>query len=217
MKGVINLDLDWFNQPYYTGSGWVEKEWKSWSDFQAKAKTWITIEEFLEKTHIPERIRGNSGSQDHQTLYSFNKIKDEGWIDEETTLYYFDAHHDCFSYFPKEYYSSHSYSHFKPYEALAAIHYYGVFQDIIWIVPDYFTDEDLNRQISWREDGIKREGHKIIFDFFKKEPLVLETKKIGEIDFSSIEWKYMNIVMNEHLAKVPQSYFDELNKRISRW
>lgn len=220
-EAIVSLDLDFLVEPYYQGNYFVTSKWHSKEDFRTHASKWIDINTLLQKINAPERIRGCIVNRDDQVPLYLNNLIERGYTQKKVfTYYHFDAHHDTWAYYPPRYYRTHSLSDFKPFEANLALFYKGIIDKVIWVVPDYFTQEDIDWQMYWRHDEIKKDPRQLIyrFQFLQNQTQEIEVRRLSEVSsLRKMKWKYFAAVINDDISLYTQEDLKKLKEVISEW
>ena len=213
MDTILNVDLDFLTEPCYVGDHYVVKEWRSYSDFKASAKNWISAKDILEKVGIKDRIKGGSTQSDKQVLFSWENARVSNRVEFPCRILNFDAHLDMYAVNADgTYYDDFSLGHFYDYDCLIAPFLYGWCDRIDWIYPDYFTIEDLERQFAFIKPIDFTDG---VYTLYASDLFEVKVKpiKYSEFNLSEYDIKYFTTVLNAGMCV----HDDEMLKEFSKF
>jgi hypothetical protein len=196
---ILNLDLDFFTQPAYLGSHYLFQEHRSYSDFAAKAKNWLDLDVFAQKMNL-KRTRGCSVGEDKQVIFFYQKLIEDKFLDpKKTEIIHVDAHHDMYDYFGEGYYDSIDLHNFQNFNYLFALKRLGLTSTLWWVYPDYIEKDSAQLDTS-------------AIDF-------IEIKKVQWKHFNAsfYDWKYISLVLNQRMAKIPEEMLVFFKKYLSIW
>ena len=198
IEAVLNIDLDFFTEPAFIGNHYLSAEPSSQSDFFAKAKIWLTIDDFLQKIGLKDRTRGCFVSDDKQILFYYQKLFDEEYLQPKKLLFVnVDAHHDMYDFFPEGYYDHISLFEYNTYNSLIAPIKHDWFRSpIVWIHPDYVTDEKM----------------------LDTSHVDISVEEVAWSNYhETFDWKYVSVILNKRMAKVENGMIDKLRSLVSEW
>lgn len=136
MKAILSLDFDFFLDPVYFGDNYAIPEFNSYTDFQAKAKEWLTPKQFIQKLNLKPTKGISLAEGKQQLLYwrNFFSIARE----KPETIVHFDSHPNC--YINKDY-SKIEITNFNNFDYLIVPFREHWVKYIYWVVPDYFNND----------------------------------------------------------------------------
>lgn len=218
MDTILNIDLDFLTKPYYVGNHYLVKEWKSFSDFKAIAKPWISAKEVVEGLKLKDKMKGDSVASDKQVLFSWEKAYSKRLLDFPCRLVNLDAHLDMYAINSEgDYYDNFSLGMFNDFDHLIALFKYKWVDQVDWIVPDYFTNTDINAQFNF----LKPVGfNDSTFELYVSEKFNVKVKIIKWSDFKEevdkYNFKFMTLVLNEDKSVYNDEMINTFNDFIKR-
>jgi len=200
-SAFVNVDLDFFTKPYYIGNHYEEEEWKSTSNFKARASKWMHTEEFISRLPmISKRIRGSFVKQDQQMLFSLSNLIQTDFLKPKMfDLINFDAHHDMYMWNDSDYFNNKSgLSDYAPFESMIAPFKMEWINNLIWVHPDYVIP--------------KLPDIKALYP----------NAKITAIQWSDWNWnehemKYLSIVTNPDMSIINQGMLEDFERIVQVW
>lgn len=213
---ILSVDLDFLTQPYYQGNHYVEHDWKSYSDFMATAKQWITPEEILHQLGLKEKIRGDSVASDKQVLFSWEKTVSKSIVQSPCRILTFDAHLDMYAVNDEgDYYDYFSLGNFSDYDSNLAPFKYGWIDRIDWIIPDYFTLEDIERQFTFIKP-IYKDGD--LYELYVSDNFRVWVKiiKYSNLIMEEYDIKYFTLVLNQQMCKTNDDMIQKFSNFIKK-
>ena len=213
---ILNIDLDFLTQPYYEGNHYIVREWKSTTDFLAKAKNWITPEKIFEKLDIVDPIKGDSVASDKQVLFSWEKTVSKKIVSSPFRILNFDAHLDMYAInTDDDYYDIFSLANFNDYDSCIAPFKYKWVDRIDWVVPDYFTIEDIEKQFTFIKP-IYRDGN--LYELYVSDNFKVWVKiiKFSELKKEEYNIKYFSMVLNSDKCKSDDKMITAFRSKMKR-
>lgn len=211
MKALLHLDMGFFSTPWFYGNYYGKQDYISETDHRAKVKKWLSIEDWLEKMNIEDRYRGALFAESKQALLYwinyFNRHPDEKG---KITLIHMSAHHNAYNYVSADYYLDKELSRFKSFEYIIGAMREKLFSKVVWITPDYFTQDDLNKQFDDCVHAVYgRNYYKM--DFFtegrdKSKDFTFNINIAPWDNFNSIyDIGYFTVALNKNITMVDES------------
>lgn len=211
---VLNVDMTFFTNKAYKGAGYITQDWNSYSDFQSEAQKWLSIHDFIMKCNL-ERRRGSYVFENKQLLYNIQRIIKDEYI-SKFDFVHMSAHHDIFSWYPLNHYRVHALHDYQNFDYNIALFKEKWIHRLIWIVPSWFTQDDITEQFSFRQEISKSNENTYICHFVEGISIEIKVVKFDEW-LCNYNWKYINVVMNKKISKFDPNYLEELKKYISTW
>jgi len=200
-SAFVNVDLDFFTKPYYIGNHYQEIDWKSKSDFKARANKWMHTEEFISKMPLNDRrARGSFVKEDQQMLFSLsNLIKDKCLQPKMFDLINFDAHHDMYMWNDSDYFNKKSgLADYHPFESMIAPFKMEWINNLIWVHPDYVVPDLPNIKALYPNANI-------------------ETIQWSDWNWNKHEIKYLSVVTNPDMAIINNGMLEDFERIIHVW
>lgn len=218
---ILNIDLDFFTYPIYEGSGYVKPDWSSYSDHQARSKKWLSVSDFINKFKLSDKSkpRGASVVEDKQALFNIQKIVQDGHIEPgKFDVVHVDAHHDLFSWYPKNHYRKYGIFNYQNFDSNIALFREEWVKKLIWVVPDPMTNEDIDRQFSFRPEISRStsDNYRFICHYVDDTPIDVDIVRYRRWE-EKYNWRYINIVMNKKMSNYNPQHLEELRKYLSVW
>jgi hypothetical protein len=213
MDAILNLNLDFFIQPYYIGNHFIEDEWISITDFQAKSRSWLDSHVFFSRLKIKEKLRGCNVRDESQVIFHWTKMVEEKVLTpKQFTIINFSAHHDLYIKHEEEYYYTLNMKYHDS-DSMLFPYIQEWLKVTIWVVPDYFTDEDIKNHFKYlsvkEKDGIYEIKLSRDYSIYLK---VLHFRKfINEYNF-----KYFSLILNPKFVK-QNLILEDLTKHMVIW
>lgn len=187
MKAIINLDTNFFSHPGFEGNGMVVKDFNQTAN--KKRSKWIEVEDFLEKLPFKRR-KGSFGKKTTSLLYQFEKT-DFSDVD----FIHFGMHNHVYSF---ESWSEFNYKtspqQYNEYNSFLYFFKKKQLKKMIWVYPDYYTNEELMKHFENTYFELSRKNFKISFDDFEANIFATRFK---DIDLSEYDVKHFSIILNQ--------------------
>jgi len=214
---ILNIDLDFFTEPCYTGNGYLDSNWQSYTSFQAKAKNWLNNEDFFKKINLNNRVRGCSIGQDDQVPFYYNKIIKEGYISPlNFDFIHIDAHHDMYSKYNSHYYKNHELANYNNWDSLISLFINRWVKKVIWVYPDYYNSDFLNKHLFFREEVEEKNGL-YFFNFVQNTNIEIKPIKWSDFNADNYVWKYISLILNSNISKIDNELLIKIRSFISQW
>lgn len=194
-QALVNVDLDFFTKPYYTGHFYETNEQTSTTRFKSIAKKWMRSDDFISYLPIDGVVRGSFTKEDKQILPTIRVLCDKNYL-ENFDYIHIDSHHDCYMWDTEEEYSSRSMSEFQNHDWVIYLFREGIIDNFIWVAPDYV-------EASTPQD--------IPFDG------KIEKIKWSDFTFNEYDIKYLNVTRNDQMTIINQGVLEDFRKIMSIW
>ena len=218
MDAVLNIDLDFFTTPPYFGSGFGEKDFRSFSNYQPKTTNWLSVEDFLKKLNLKQIVRGCSVLETKQLVFYWQKLIDEKYlIPGEFAYVNASAHCNTYCFVPKGYYDYLVPSRYNAFDANIYLFRNEWPSKFEWITPDDFSGEILAQHFVNQRMRSSPKGNIIKLDISKYFDVEMHYSRWRETDLSEYNWKYISIVMSPTICNTEthSQYLQQLMKNIS--
>lgn len=212
MKALLHLDMGFFYTPWFYGNYYGKQDYVSETDHRSKVKNWLHVEDWLKKMNIEERYKGSLFAESRQTLLYWNNYftkypEDKGKI----TLLHMSPHHNAYNYVSADYYLDKELSRFKNFEYIIGAMREGMFSKVVWVTPDYFTQEDFNSQFdncAYATYG--RNYYKMDFltegrDKKKDFTFNINLNKWDDLKIENYDIGYFTVALNKNITMVNES------------
>lgn len=215
LTAVLNLDMDFFTSPPYFGRFYGETKATSFSTFHATSKLWIDSKDFLNKMDFKHRIRGATMRNDNQSyLYIKSMIDQNVLVPNNFTIVNFDSHHDCYIHWDENWYRSVE-GKFHGYDNMVAPFINKWVSEIIWVTPDYMTDDMFREQFKYM--SVNYINNDVIVNI--SDSLRIRIKRLKWSDYQStfFDYKYFCLIMNPEMSKSNPKMISDISKYVSEF
>ncbi len=213
LQAVLNLDMDFFTNPPYFGRFYGKTNAESYSTFHATSSLWLSTEDFIKKTNLTHRIRGAKMRNDNQSFLYIKKMIDEKVLEpKKFTIVNFDSHHDAYVHWDEHWYRSVD-GAFHNYDNMIAPFIHDWVDEIIWITPDYMTDDMFKLQFS--NMNTTTSGDVTIIHISSHLKIRIRRIKWSDYNPDSFNWKYMNLITNPEMSKANPKMIEEISQFVS--
>lgn len=211
----VNIDLDFFSKPVYSGCSYIEKDYLSPNQYRSQAKTWMRTDAVISDILFDKKIRGASFASDKQIISHLNKVKRESIIEEQYTLVNIDAHLDLFPFYaPDQYINKGVYSN---QDWLIYPFYEKLIREAVWVHPN-LTDDELKKQIKnlhfkhHYDDRMRR-----LEVFSEISNMTIWFISWSDLMIQNYDIKYLTLTLNSHMTTINSDSLEPLRKRIKEY
>ena len=208
MDAFISLDLDFLNSPTYIGNMYGDTDYKSLAAYKTTIKRWLTIEEIKSKI---EKKRAAFSRDNTASIFNL-----KGKVKEKVVYINIDQHHNMYWHNKNNDIHSLSTSSFKPYECNINLFQENLIEKFIWVIPDYYGEQELKSHLSFNQE-ISKDENKLYFHFIKNVDIEFEFIKWSDFNFSQYNIKFLSVVTNPQFSFVQPEELDEIKEIMSIW
>jgi hypothetical protein len=187
-QAIINLDTNFFSMPVYHGNGMVVKDFNITGN--QKRTKWLNIDDFLERLPF-KRKRGETVKKATSLLYEYQKF-DLSNID----LIHMGMHNHVYSYESwREFNYKNKPQQYNNYNAFLYLFKELGLQKMVWVYPDYYTNEELMKHFENTYFELHQKNFKLKFEAVEAN---IYSTRFKDFDFSEYDKiLYFTIIKNE--------------------
>jgi len=213
--GLLNVDMNFINKPEVVGNQLINNDFISTTDIKTMLHRNLKPEAIVKKMKLKHKHRGVITSSTEQILPYYKKLIDKKvLIPKRFSFVNVSSHCNIYSYGGSAEYMGkdeiHDYNH---HNAFVYLFKKGYIDKITWVVPDHYTENQID-------------GHFKAMDFYKKNAyhiisinqglrIIVQVIKWSQFLTSKYEWKAITLIANPHTAKYTSEDLQELKKLIS--
>ncbi|MFW6047287.1 MAG: hypothetical protein ACOCP4_05835 [Candidatus Woesearchaeota archaeon] len=187
-QAILNLDTNFFTNPSYHGNGMVIKDFNQAGNL--KRKKWLEVDDLLEKLPFKKK-RGDVIKKATSLLY---EIQDYNL--RELDFIHIGMHNHVYSY---ESWGEFNYKNkpqqYNNYNAFLYLFKVLGLQKMIWVYPDYYTNEELMKHFENTYFELHQKNFKLKFEALEAN---VYSTRFKDFDFSEYDnILYFTITKNE--------------------
>lgn len=211
---LLNIDVNFTCKPELVGNQYVVEDFVGSSNIKTLIRPYIDVQQVIEKLKFKHKINGQITNSTNQILTFHQRLIDRGVVEpKKFTFIHIGAHNNLYSYGGHSEYEYKKEIHdYESYQAFAYFFVKKFIDKMIWVVPDHYTEEQIDKHFAGM-DFIKRNGYHLV-SINQGLRFVVQVVKWSNFLPSKYEWKAATIVTNKHTANFKPADLQKLRELI---
>ncbi len=194
---LLNIDISITNKPELIGNRYVTQDFVSSSDVKTNLNKYMDIEEIIKKLNFKNRYVGQMTNTTNQVLPFYQRLIDKSILKpNKFSFVSIGAHHNLYSYDGySEFETKKEIHNYEAYQAFVYLFLKKYIDKMIWVHPDYYTEEDVDKHFKCM-DFVKRNGYHIV-SINQGLRFVVKPIKWSLFLPSKYNWKNISLIANK--------------------